>query len=276
MCIAIYKPSGKEISKATLQTCFDNNNDGCGFAYINQSQEKHSIELFKYMEFESFYTNYSEAVIEHCNSDFLIHFRITSHGTTELFNCHPFKVDDDHVFIHNGIISSVPRDKRKSDTQMFNETILSKLPYEWMDSEGIQILVEEFIGGSKLVVLRVDGKVVIYNEKKGSWVDGCWFSNDSYKERITPLYGGNNYRHHGYGYGYGVQHKYQPPAIVNNKLLTKKKEACSICGSLVDTINMFSVRKDCYICYDCMEMADNCESEIFELNYFEIGRVSHV
>jgi hypothetical protein len=57
MCIAIYKPVGKELSEAVLKTCFRNNNDGAGFAYI--STDYHGVKrvkLKKFMKFYQFYT----------------------------------------------------------------------------------------------------------------------------------------------------------------------------------------------------------------------------
>ena len=263
MCIAIYKPAGKSISKATLQACFDNNNDGCGFAYVDQLQIPNTIKIFKNMEFAPFYEAYIKATTDHPNSNFIIHFRITSHGTTELFNCHPFMIDDNHVFIHNGIIGSVPRDKRKSDTQMFNETILQLLPYEWFKSEGIKLLLEDFIGASKLIILNINNKVVIYNEKKGAWVDGCWFSNTSYKARAVT----HHYSDYGYGYNY---HNNNKPYKSKKKLDISNKQKCALCNMECDSISMFNVKQDSYVCYDCMEIIDNCEPDILELNFLQI------
>ena len=54
MCIAILKPKDKTISKETLKTCFDNNKDGCGFAYC----DKGTVMMCKYMKFEDFYNDY--------------------------------------------------------------------------------------------------------------------------------------------------------------------------------------------------------------------------
>jgi hypothetical protein len=35
MCIIVYKPKGKKLPKyETLKTCFENNNNGAGFMYV--------------------------------------------------------------------------------------------------------------------------------------------------------------------------------------------------------------------------------------------------
>ena len=85
MCIAIYKPEGKIISKATLQECYDSNPDGAGFMY-NQSKKLHIEKGF--FSFDSFYDAYKK----HENKQAVIHFRIKTHGKIDTANCHPFSM----------------------------------------------------------------------------------------------------------------------------------------------------------------------------------------
>lgn len=187
MCIAIYKPSDKEISKETLKSCFTSNRDGCGFAYINTDYlGKKKIIIKKSLDFETFYRQYQRAQRLNPESPFLIHFRIKTHGTVSKFNCHPFKIDENHAFIHNGVISGVGTDYIKSDTQLFNDKILKKLPEGWTKRSEITLLIEEMIAHSKVVVLNLEGDVQIYNESKGNWKDGIWYSNYSYKTYKAP------------------------------------------------------------------------------------------
>ena len=189
MCIAIVKPADQTIDKETLRICAENNPDGCGFAYINEDNfGVRRIKVRKAMEFEEFYTKYQRALSENMGSPFLIHFRIKTHGDVDLANCHPFKIDKNHVFIHNGTISKVQKVDGMSDTRVFNRDILRILPKNWNKQSGIKTLIEEFIGYSKLAVMDIAGKINIYNEQKGEWKDGLWFSNTSYLERkkYTP------------------------------------------------------------------------------------------
>lgn len=186
MCIAIYAPAGKILTRETLETCFKNNGHGCGFAYINESStEVRKIFIKKTLDFETFYRQYSRAVRINTDSPFLIHFRIKTHGKVDKANCHPFSVDDETAFIHNGVITGVGIDPDKSDTRLFNEKVLQKLPDDWMFNEGIRKLVEDFISTSKIVAMNIDGDVTIFNEEKGVWDGGIWFSNTSYKERVV-------------------------------------------------------------------------------------------
>lgn len=189
MCIAIYTPAGKVLSESTLRTCFKNNPDGAGFVYINTDDYGVSrMKIKKYMDFNSFYKQYRRAKYISPESPMLIHFRIGTHGVKTSFNCHPFWVKKRKMaFIHNGVISGVGFDTKKSDTQLFNEKVLQKLPKDFMKNEAILKLIEEFIGHSKIAILDIKGNVTIYNDKKGSWVDSIWYSNDSYKERTYPI-----------------------------------------------------------------------------------------
>lgn len=187
MCIAIYKPAGKLIDRETLHRCYLKNRDGCGFAYFKSDGE---LIIMKSMKFEEFYEDYEfHSVVNH-DRPFLIHFRIATHGTVDLYNCHPFKIDDTHVMIHNGIIHNIRKcpDKKRSDTQMFVDDILKELPQSWMLNRGIANLIEDYIGASKVVVLAADDSASIYNEIKGEWSDGIWYSNSGYKEVKSCYY----------------------------------------------------------------------------------------
>ena len=187
MCIAIYKPAEKSLTKDLLHTCYTNNDDGCGFAYINVDIfGNKKIKVYKSMDFKSFYHQYERATRIAPYSPFMIHFRIGTHGEKTTLNCHPFMVDNETVFCHNGIIQNVGFDKKISDTQLFNNTILKQLPEGWLYNPAIIKLLEDFIGGSKLIVMTLDGSVKILNEKKGEWFEGCWMSNTSYKAK--PVY----------------------------------------------------------------------------------------
>ena len=89
MCIAIYKPSDKELTKETLETCFNANPDGAGFAYINTDYVGHKkIKIKKTLDFEDFYQKYERALSLAPESPFLIHFRIKTHGDRDWETLH--------------------------------------------------------------------------------------------------------------------------------------------------------------------------------------------
>lgn len=276
MCVAIYKPANVTISDENLKNCFLANQHGCGFAYINTDHTGvRRIKIKKTMDYEIFKRQYDRAVRVNPESPFLIHFRIRTHGTTDKFNCHPFSVDDEHVFIHNGTITGVGTDSKKSDTQLFNEKILKKLPNGWMNEEHFKFLIEESIGYSKLAVLNIDGDVQLYNESRGSWIEGAWYSNDLWKPRAT--YYNRNYNS---GRSYGSSY-YGAKGTAATKSTTKgstKSAAtkssdinknskmykvgtlsfctCDECASSKDSRHMFFISENteamafCMVCYN--------------------------
>jgi hypothetical protein len=187
MCIAILNPEDVTLDKSVLRTCWDNNTDGAGMLYLDGGVLKIHKEMTK---FDSFYDEYLRIRSAHKDSQVVIHFRISTHGKVNETNCHPFIVDDYWGFVHNGIISNAPHHNDYSDTYMFNQEILQKLPKDWMFNDAIYELIVGYIGSSKLVFLNTDNEAYIVNEDMGVWDLGCWFSNKTYKESRYFDYGG--------------------------------------------------------------------------------------
>lgn len=177
MCIAIYKPEGTTISKATLERCFNANPDGAGFMYVDNKE----LHMHKgYFTFNEFYKNYKQ----HANKQAVIHFRIKTHGSINVDNCHPFLINKSIGFVHNGIISGFGQNDM-SDTRHFNEEIIKPLVAKWgnlsLFQPAIKSLIESRIGYSKLIFLDRHGNHDIFNENKGIWENDVWYSNSSYQ-----------------------------------------------------------------------------------------------
>lgn len=181
MCICIAKPADKELSKETLQTCWDNNSDGAGFMYNVNGSLKIKKGFFRFDDFWKSYSNSCQ------DKKAVVHFRIKTHGNIDVENCHPFKVNPGLAFVHNGVIHSVDttKDKEKSDTWHFNSQLLQPLINKYTDileTDAAQMLIGEFIGYSKLVFLDSKDNITIINADKGVEDDGIWYSNTSYKQ----------------------------------------------------------------------------------------------
>lgn len=181
MCIAICSKPNTKVSDEALRKSFSNNPDGCGFSYVRtDSTGRKKVIIKKTMDFDVFLHQYHRAQRTNPESFFLIHFRIATHGTVDKFNCHPFRINNDMSFIHNGVIGGVGNDKLMSDTQLFNEKVLKKLPKDFTKHDCFTVLIEKFITGSKLITLSIDNEVMIYNEGSGHWKEDVWYSNYSY------------------------------------------------------------------------------------------------
>jgi hypothetical protein len=143
---------------------------------------------------DTFYKVYKAHRKQNPDAKFLLHFRISTHGTITEDNLHPFIINDKVALIHNGTVDlkdHLYADKR-SDTRFLCEEILAKLPDGWHLSEGVHSFIKEIGGWSKFVLLDLDNNHAIIKESEGHWDDkGNWFSNSSYKQVSQYIdYGG--------------------------------------------------------------------------------------
>jgi len=180
MCIAILNPNNVILEKETLKNCWENNGDGAGLLWVDNGK----LKSYKAMvDFEKLYNKYLEIRKSRYTkeSQVVIHFRISTHGKINRTNCHPFIVNNEIGFVHNGIINKVERSIDFSDTYMFNEVVLKCLPEDFYKQQVYHDLLESYIGGSKLLFLNTKNDAYIINESMGVWDMGCWFSNTTYK-----------------------------------------------------------------------------------------------
>jgi predicted glutamine amidotransferase len=194
MCIVIVKTEQTDIPKEQLKESFDNNRDGSGYLFAMNG----NLTIKKgFFVFNDFYDNYSRDMEKFNNPVSIIHFRITTHGLTNKLNCHPFLVNDEIGFAHNGMIDFVDDHKKKSDTMMFRNDILRNMPSKWIFNDSVLKLMEESIGTSKLAFLDRNGNYRIVNEDLGHWNknETIWYSNKSYCEVRRAVYAYNNYGH---------------------------------------------------------------------------------
>ena len=250
LCIAIVQTPGSIVTDKQLRNCFDNNSDGCGFAYVQEDHVGHrKLKIFKTMDFDTFLRKYKRALSNNLDSPFLIHFRIATHGTVDTFNCHPFFINKNVAFIHNGIISGIGTDKLMSDTQLFNEKVLKKLPKDFYKHESYKLLIEKFIVGSKLMTLDIDGHVTIFNEASGHWKEGVWFSNHSYSYARTPVI---------YGGAWAGSKWYQPTKTEKKRSKVYEYfycDGCNIRHNANDCHYFFTNGEAKVYCDDCKEVA---------------------
>lgn len=185
MCLLILAKGGATPSKKSLRIAAKNNPDGFGFAIIGDDNR---IHRFRSMDIEETITAFFEARKRFPRGHAIFHLRITTHGATNIDNCHPFVINNDVVMGHNGMLPIKEEDGR-SDTRIFAEDWLPELGVKQMldDPMGVKEL-EKFIGYSKLAFLNVGDELnkpfYIINEEMGHWKDGVWYSNSSYKESL--------------------------------------------------------------------------------------------
>ena len=180
MCLLIGTNEGVQIPKKHLQNAYKCNRDGVGYSFINDGE----LITKKFRNEKKFLKQYELDFKNNLDSKFIVHFRLATDGTNKgVTNVHPFNVNKNLVFAHNGIISNVGDDKILSDTQLFNNKILKNMQTDFLSYKANRKLIASFIGSSKLVFLNTENKMTIINEHLGSWLDGVWYSNKSYESK---------------------------------------------------------------------------------------------
>lgn len=184
MCIAILNKKNM-LPDDYIKNSWDNNNQGAGMLYVLSGK----LQTFKTYDFKEFKKTYKE-IRKKIDSPIVLHFRIATSGFQKYVNLHPFLVDDNLGFVHNGVIYGLGN-KDYSDTYEFNELYLKKLPKDFLKNEGIVSLIQSYIDTSKLIFLSSDNTYNIINEGLGVWDNDNWLSNTSYLQTNDFYYFGN-------------------------------------------------------------------------------------
>ena len=235
MCLLIGTKEGVQIPKEYLNNGWNSNDDGGGFSFNRNGV----LVTKKFRNKSKFLKQYKLDFESNKKSKFIVHFRMATDGTNKgVTNVHPFNVNENLVFAHNGIISNVGEDKILSDTQLFNNKILKNMETDFLSYKGNKKLISEFIGHSKLVFLDVNNKMTIINSHLGHYKDGIWYSNNSYESKNVYC---------GYG-GYGSY-----SGITDGFSIEKK---CGCCDSESKNL-IFDLEENIYICNECYDWMEN-------------------
>jgi len=237
MCIIANVPVGTNIDKPTLETMWQHNSDGAGIAWIDEGK----VRVFKTMKLKPFLKKFEEVQKTYGDSDILVHMRIATHGSVCMDNNHPFNVDTQTVFAHNGILPQQfhpPAKRDISDTRYFNETFLQYQKLTALDDSRYIDHLGSVIGSfNKLVILTANPKLrrdsYIINESSGEWADGVWYSNDSYLSYSRKMkWGTSSY----------VNNLTEPAKSKPYKGKGKDEgKSCTIGNETHDTIQLFDV-----------------------------------
>jgi len=188
MCIAIVKPFDVKFDMETYKHCYKVHPDGWGFSLAQD--DGNALTVVK--DITSF-EHFAREVEQYEQHTLLIHFRKSTGGAHDQANCHPFRVGEDLVFMHNGTISCPMTIKDRSDTYNFNEHVLKpiydQLGADLVDNAGIKLMAEKYIGYSKIAFLDASGQHYLWNDK--DWIDhtsGHLYSNATYKPYTATTY----------------------------------------------------------------------------------------
>jgi len=196
MCLIITGTSAKIRSTlldthALISDIYTSNPDGIGIMYATTKGLKVVKVLPKSLaDATQFITK-----LPNDDRELAIHFRWTTHGHTDMTNCHPYDVIPGYVaMMHNGVLhTGNAADKSKSDTWHFIHDYLASPVAEHpalVHNEKFLDMVAEFIGDNRFVFMDGDGKMSHVNYDQGIEHDGLWFSN-TYAwrpSRLIPSY----------------------------------------------------------------------------------------
>jgi predicted glutamine amidotransferase len=211
MCLIITGQSSKVRSTlldthGLLSDIFTSNPDGIGFMYGTAKGLKVTKTLPKNL-------GDATAFIQRLPNDdreIAIHFRWTTHGKTDMLNCHPYDVIPGFIaMMHNGVLhTGNAADKTKSDTWHFiNDylhTAVSSAP-DLVYDKGFVSMLEEFIGNNRFVFMNGEGRMQHVNFDQGIEHDDLWFSN-TYAwspSRLIPSYKSATLKAYNYKSSYG-------------------------------------------------------------------------
>lgn len=199
MCVIAYAEKGVKIPNSELmETMFNGNSDGAGFAY--SLNEKVYIEkgFMSYREFDNAVAGTEKRIkakfgVSMEDLPIMFHFRIGTHGANSPQLTHPFPITrqtkylqgldvvTDLAIAHNGIIHSVTAKNDHSDTTQYIKDILQPLKATnkyFYNNKNIQRLMENTIDGSRFVFLNKLGEfTTIGNWKTSEEAPGVMFSN---------------------------------------------------------------------------------------------------
>lgn len=183
MCITLLSTKNRP-TEETLRICFANNKDGAGLAWAHDGKLYLEKGFFSFNEFWAVYKQIPKE-----NTALIAHFRKITTGPKDKKNCHPWHIDENHVFAHNGTFKQFEDKKadKLSDTGKFVNGILKPMfkicPVMWRN-EWMKSLLDAYVGSkNKCIILSNTGEYSILNQQDGLWDNGVWYSNDSFRRR---------------------------------------------------------------------------------------------
>lgn len=184
MCVIIHQPKdNRQVTFEEFQSSWQSNPHGFGLMYFHNGSVRIEKSM-KMMDAWDIYSNLSKEL--EWETDFVLHFRWSTHWTIGLANTHPFHCGNGKYLVHNGVLgysSDKVGEEDFSDTRLLAltlEKIEKGLDSNWLESDIVCDFVNSTCTWDKILVMDTNGKVYYFGDK---WVmSPCgqlWASNDS-------------------------------------------------------------------------------------------------
>lgn len=167
MCLIIQKPDGAEIPKWVIDSAKEYNSDGVGLMGCGKANRWLKIKT------NNIYDKANK--LKNC----AVHFRMATHGTTGIENCHPFKLaGGQHHLMHNGIFHDyTPKMGFENDSD--TATFVKKYCNPELRNYGTMDLhsLESEIGSNAVAIMHPSKRITRHGK---GWLeyDGCHYSNE--------------------------------------------------------------------------------------------------
>lgn len=194
MCVIIYKPKGIEVpSLDVLKKCWDANGHGAGFAWRDGFVTVVK-GIMNWKQFKEIIERVRDGLKDY---DMVLHFRLTSKGTTTALMTHPFVLGEqpskavfktkESVLFHNGTLSGFGN-AVKSDTCECAEW-LGQLKKRGLKNTDVINILSKLDRSDRFVIMSPRRVYLL-----GSWEEryGCRFSNVHWEWK-GRVYSGNNW-----------------------------------------------------------------------------------
>lgn len=179
MCLIIFTDNiaKTKLRREVLERGFTRNDDGAGFAYIEDGM----VRLSKaYFDFDGFWGALRPVLDRIKAGPLLIHFRWATCGSANETNTQPVTIYRNRlVMAHNGVFSGLSlRTKEDISDSVRLAKMINGMEWDFPFSGNKAMMLKAICGGSsKLVFLSGTGKHLIINEQLGKWKDGAWYSD---------------------------------------------------------------------------------------------------
>lgn len=233
MCLLTYFPCDTQPDTVRLMNGSVVNSDGHGWGVVIPGVR---VMTGFSMDARTAVDEFAEVRAQFPQGAALFHSRFTTHGLTNIDNCHPFPVNGDPrtVLGHNGILphSAQPtKGDPRSDTAILAASIM-RHSFPALDSKRTRRRFESWLGGNKIVILTVDpqykAQAYIFNERLGTWKDGVWYSNDAWMPPFRYTSGTYTSDYSSYDSWYASRHG----ATSTDSLTEEDMELCDWCSEM--------------------------------------------
>ena len=184
MCVIIHQQKDKrQVTYEEFESSWQSNPHGFWLIYFNNNK----VCIEKSMRMKEAWAIYNNLASElEWETDFILHFRYSTHWSIGLDNCHPFPCGNGKYLVHNGVLgysSTNPWEEDFSDTKLLALT-LEKFDVNpndnWLYNQVVCDFVNSICTWDKILVMDTDGQVYRFG-KEGieSPCGQLWASNDS-------------------------------------------------------------------------------------------------